>query len=690
MFHYIRLISKRDKNLSLPKDTIVVDIDRTNPILGNPFVLSDSQDDDERQYVIDSYRDYFNTEFNKDGKLTQAVYSLVDIVKQGGKLALRCWCHPMPCHGSIIIDKINTLLGSKMSSLSTYKQVEYDPNTIDYVECRFATFIPKKEGGEHDYHMAKEVIHFKDGTTKPNIRIWPDYKQKYWVTKSLYRKRYSQKKEWEYMNMLDEIESTQSDLSRNLALALGKPRLANRFFDLKNEPHVFGLDIPSTVGLKYEYSKKMQGRPETPFKTAFSDTETNMVDLDRGASKHIIMQSLYFDRTLYTVILKDFLRKVHNPEASLREMYDVYMPQQGKDLVDKWEIEFVDTPFELVKRILNRCHELKPDFLTFWNMLFDIEKMISAIEDAGYDPQDLFSDPSLPPEMRHFFLKKAKPTKTSASGRTMSKKPADQWHTINTPASFYIVDMMASYRFIRKSKQLETSYALDHIFSVETPGLSKLRIPGSEGLEKEQFHIVMQEKFPVEYTIYHAWDAVGLSVLNEKTKDLSFSLPGSTGISNFETFESEPKRYIHNFHYYILENHDAVTGCAGKSLVQDFDNLTISTKGHIVTLEPHLTVDNGLCIFSDYPDLQTSFRAHCGDLDVKSSYPYGQWGFNMSRTTCVRELISIEGIREEQRRLQGLNLSGGATNGIEFSTEIFKVPTLMELSKLYDEMNAGS
>lgn len=687
--HHIRLLNKRDKDVVYPPDLQIFDIDRTDPVLGNPFRLEDKDNDDERYSVIQQYREYFNEEYRTDGRLFIRIQHLAALVKSGKKIALRCWCHPRPCHGNVIIEKINELLERPMADITVkavpeFLQPQYNEADVDYVECRFAIHMPKR-GGKHDWHMVKEVVHFKDGTTKSFIRYVKDYKRKYWVTAPRFRGTHTQKKEWETLDRLIEGESTQSDLFFNVARSLGQLRLADQPHILKDSPYVYGLDIPSTVSLKHDYFERMKGHKDTPFSIAYSDTETNMLGIDEGASKHIIMQSLFFEGKLYTVILKDFLKTVPRPQETLRELYDQYMPEQGKPLVKEWEIDIVDQPIDIVKAILLRCHTWQPDFLSFWNMIFDLDKMIEVVENAGYRPEDIFCDPRLPPQLRYAFLKRANPNKTSASGRTMTKKPADQWHSWICPASFYIIDQMATYRFVRKSKQLEPSYGLDEILNKELKGLGKLKFKEAEGLNKAEFHIFLQQRYPGQYVIYHVWDAVCMHLLTEKTQDLSFSLPGTTEYSDFMTFESEPKRYIHKFHHYMLKNHNAVSGVSGKTLVQEFDEMTISTKGHIVTLEPHLTVDTGMRIFKDYPGLKTNFYGHNADLDVTSSYPYGQWVFNMSRQTTVRELIDIQGVRDHTRRIQGLNLSGGSSNAVEFCTEIFKLPSLPDLSKIYDE-----
>ncbi|BCM95233.1 hypothetical protein [Burkholderia phage FLC6] len=695
----ILLLNKRNKTAVYPSDLLVIDIDRTCPILGNPFPMKDKDDDEERSFVIDSYRRYFEKEYTNNGILTKRIHELADLVRSGKRIGLRCWCHPKPCHGNIIISKIKKLLEGNMSESPQQPSKEFlnypfAKEDIDYVECRFAIHIPKDRNNEKgiDLHAVKEIIHFKDGTTKPWVKYIPNYQCKFWTTKPHVRNgkfAHKQKKEWESLDNLIEGQATASGMGFAVARALDQMRLADRYFDLKDSPYVYGLDIPSTVQLKHDYTVRMQGKADTPFTIAYSDTETNMLGIEEGASKHIIMQSLFHqDGRLFTVILEDFVKTLPNPQKDLRALYDEHMPEQGKELVKDWEIAIVKEPIDIVKAILQRCHTWQPDFLSFWNMIFDLDKMIQCVEDAGYRPEDIFCDPRLPRELRYAYLKRANPSKTSASGRLMTKKPADQWHSWLCPASFYIIDQMATYRFVRKSKQLEKSYGLDDILGKELEGLGKLKHKPAEGLTKAEFHIFMQQKYPGEYVIYHIWDAVCMHLLTLKTKDLSFSLPGTTEFSDFMSFESEPKRYIHKFHFYALENHRCVTGVSSKALVQEYDDMTISTKGHIVTLEPHLTVDSGMKIFNDYPELQTNFYGHNADLDVKSSYPYGQWVFNMSRTTTVRELVEIEGVRDHVRRIQGLNISGGRSNAVEFCTEIFGLPSLAELDKIYDQAHA--
>lgn len=616
----IRLLNKRNRNT----DTTgweVIDIDRpSNSILQNYFVMKDKNDDEERERVVFQYKEYFDEQYANNPEFSSYVNDIANAVKAGRQIALRCWCSPKKCHGHVIINKIheinqmttNTVNPPVQNEVPLFLQQQYKKDDIDYIECRFVIHMPKRDG-KHDWHMVKEVIHLKDGRQVPNVRYLRDYKRKAWVTKEGYRKTHEQKKEHEELRYLNEIETTESDLYYNVACALNQRHLVKRPFDIKESPYVYGLDIPSTVSVKYDYFKRMKGKEHTPFSISYSDTETNMLGLDQGKSKYIIMQSLLHNGKMYLAVLEDFLKTVPNPKKTILEMYEQYMPEQGKGIVKELEIDIVKEPIDIIKGVFKRAHEWKPDFMAFWNLIFDLDKIIDCITDAGYNPEDFFNDPNLPKELRYFYLKRANPNKTSASGRTMTKKPADQWHTAFNPASFYFICQMATYRFVRKSKQLEKGYGLDDILGKELKGLGKLKHKPAEGLNKAEFHIFMQSKYPAEYVIYHLWDVACMPVLNDKIKDLDYSLPGSIEFSDFASFESEPKRYMYNFHYYILEEHNAVTGVSGKSSVQAFDEMTISGKGHIVALEPHLTIDSGINIFADYKGLATNFYSHNAD-----------------------------------------------------------------------------
>lgn len=93
--------------------------------------------------------------------------------------------------------------------------------------------------------------------------------------------------------------------------------------------------------------------------------------------------------------------------------------------------------------------------------------------------------------------------------------------------------------------------------------------------------------------------------------------------------------------------------------------------------------DNGMKIILENEEIRTNARPHTGDLDVSASYPNGEVVFNISKGTTKKELISIDGVTEWQRRMQGINFSGGPSNGAEFAQQILSAPMFEDMLRIY-------
>lgn len=115
---HVRLGNKRSGASAKPRaGETVVDIDRANPILGNPYILKDHRDDVRRAEVIRLYGVKYQDDLNRSGPMASATEALAARVRKGERLILMCWCAgpPMnkPCHGDLIIKQIGRLLAFK-------------------------------------------------------------------------------------------------------------------------------------------------------------------------------------------------------------------------------------------------------------------------------------------------------------------------------------------------------------------------------------------------------------------------------------------------------------------------------------------------------------------------------------------------------------------------------------------------
>lgn len=111
----VRLGNKRSGAAAKPQSgDIVVDIDRSNPILGNPYILKDHRDDARRAEVIALYKVKYDADIARQGPMAIATETLAEKVRKGAHIILMCWCAGVPfnkpCHGDLIKEQIRKLV----------------------------------------------------------------------------------------------------------------------------------------------------------------------------------------------------------------------------------------------------------------------------------------------------------------------------------------------------------------------------------------------------------------------------------------------------------------------------------------------------------------------------------------------------------------------------------------------------
>ena len=106
MAGHIRVINKRDGKKAVRENETVVPVDRTNPDLGNPYVLRDKRSKEQRNIVCDQFERMGNYEMQHGGPIRDAVEALAARVEAGENIALQCWCKPDRCHADWVADRI--------------------------------------------------------------------------------------------------------------------------------------------------------------------------------------------------------------------------------------------------------------------------------------------------------------------------------------------------------------------------------------------------------------------------------------------------------------------------------------------------------------------------------------------------------------------------------------------------------
>lgn len=575
------------------------------------------------------------------------------------------------------------MLGAKPKGFSSQASQNILPESalserkIKHKQCRFAVHCKSQEGGDKDLHLIKEQVTYEDGTTEPAVTLAEDYKRPFYITKKG-KQNYKDFKEWEKVENLDKFMTTQSRLTESVARALGQPWFKGSLKDLCATPFVFGADILSTSLIKQSYDERWPG-VFTPYSLAAWDTETDVVH----GHGQVMICGITFKERIFVSVQKAFVAGYTNVEQRIQDLAQKYLGDLLKARNAKIELKLCDSEIEVVKSCMDKAHEWKPDWLSAWNMEFDIDKVVDACARANVRVEDILSDPSVPKEFRYFRFKKGAAKKTAASGRVLNFKPSQRWHTVFCPSSFYFIDSMCAYRQVRQGAPEEVSYALDPILKKNELG-GKLHFPEADHIEHASYrwHKFMQEKYPLEYVVYNIYDCIGIELLDEKTRDLQMALPNFAGYTDFQHFNSQPRKTMNDLHFFVHRLPEPrVPGSTASEMSNDMDEMTTDVKGWIVMLPSHLVDDNGLQIIEEAPHLRTNIRAAVADLDIEGAYPTNELVCNVSKETTSKELISVEGVPEKLVRMQTINFSGGKTNAVEFCTAMYGMPPLDVLLK---------
>ena len=476
------------------------------------------------------------------------------------------------------------------------------------IECRFATYVKPPEAGLPDLHLVKEQVHKADGTVVPVVKPVYNYERPYWIVKKGYR-NFEQPKEWIEKERVNEFHSTQGDLLFKAASSLGKPYFKKSIKDLAAEsPYLFGIDIKSTAVIKNDYMVKYPDL-KTEYSVGVFDTETDVIH----GTEEIIMATFSFGKICFTAVQKSFFKGVANPEQEVLEKTNKYLEQYITARGIKPVLVIVDSEIDVLIETFKVIHEAKPDFLSIWNMKFDIGKILEACDRANFPVEHLMCDPSVPNEYRSFKFILGPNQKKTASGLVMPIKPAAQWHTVKCPASFYVIDAMCAYKHTRMGEQEKKSYSLDFILGEEL-NLSKLKFEEADEYAGLAWHVFMQTYYKVEYAVYNIFDCIGVELLDEKTKDLQLVISTQSRASEYTIYNSQPRRLVDDF-YFFCRDRGYILGSCSNEMVHELDAYVVGMIGHIVTLPSHQTVDNGVRAIKELPDVRTYIRRHVADLD---------------------------------------------------------------------------
>ena len=542
------------------------------------------------------------------------------------------------------------------------------------IECKNIAYAPADVNiNRPDLHLIKEVIHFKDGTKKPNLRLIKDFKKPVYVTIKNYR-NHKDKKESELLDKLLKIETTQSnqwiDISKRLGLYVPNNKVNVKL--LRDSPYVYGTDVGSWVHIKHMYKTKY---PDLFSKSSVCalDTETSTKD------ESLLMLTIAMGKEFKTYIRKDFVKNQPTLLKELDYLYNKYIPDDDVKREFVKEFIVVENELEIVTKAFEQIHKWQPDFVAIWNLDFDISVILKVLERYDVRPEDIFTDPLVPKEWRYFKYQRDDNVKETVSGVNKPPAPQERWHIVKCLASFYVIDAMCAYNYIRVgSKLVPGGYSLDNILSKELGSkLKKIKYDEDEEVKYllgVEWHTYMQSKRPLHYIIYNVWDVLSMLMLDRKTGDLETSMSTLAEDSSYEIFKSNPKMLIDAIYWTYLEN-GRVLGTRGSSGTKE----GIVLSDWIVMLPATSIVDDGMRVIEEDLEHRTNTRGFVFDSDQTAGYPSNSQAINISKDTMMREIIYEEGDIGLMKRFENINLMFGKVNSVKFCTKILKFPKLEDL-----------
>lgn len=571
-------------------------------------------------------------------------------------------------------------------------------------ETRFAVHLPKTDYRD-DCHYVKEQIYYSDGTQEPRCFMVKGFERPIWVTKAAFRD-HRDKKEFELREKLHETKCTQSEINRVVAGMLGENHLASQPGKLKSSPYIYGYDQTSTSLIKLQNLRK-NNFLQSPYTVSAFDIETDMI------TSEVIIATIIYEYRVHVNVLARFVEKYKNVIEKVKAGVEKYLPEYAAKLDIKLTVH--ENEVDLLKAVFRTANDWGPDFLAIWNINYDVKYILNRLKLANVNPVDVICDQNVPRPYRVCRYKEGITKKKTASGTHKPINPSLQWHVLTSTSRFYAIDAMCVYRQIRMAKQEEPSYSLDAILN-KVLKRGKLKFAEADAYKADKWHIFMQANYPIEYIVYNIFDCLGMLELDKITKDLTQSFPSGAAMTDFAKYNSNPKKIVDALFLFGLER-GKIVGTVGETKkseeesvveaiqaddlfdedgeeidleeeekeerVEDFEGLGL--KGWIQLLPQNQLMNEGLCILEDFPNVVTNARGMVWDVDATAAYPTCTMVANVSKETCVNEVIEIKGIHPEVFKEQNLSLCLGAMNMLEYFHVMFGLPSIDEALALLED-----
>lgn len=520
---------------------------------------------------------------------------------------------------------------------------------------------------ENNYVGVKEkiVIDKDDGTreVKDNIRIFRDPMRPFWVTKMECR-NHQYKKEFENFDNCDKYICHDSELENKIASVLGRRGKFHRLSILARSPYLYGADISTEALIKQKYLSINENFTAPLSKGGF-DIETEMDDAGR-----IILITFIHEREVYTSALKDYC-KIYDGETYVREatIEDLYSTSESllKPMIDeygfKFNIKICDSELEVITWIFEQVHRCKTDFISVWNMGFDIPFILRRLEALRVDPRDVFCSPEIDYEDRYVKYK---------VDNAALQHFTDRWDWLSCSSYSQFFDSMCLYARLRKVYGRESSYTLDAISDKELK-LHKLhfgQITNHHKAQKYEF---------AKYLAYNINDVILLMLLEEKNRDVDAMVGLSDGTPLAEY--NRQTSLVRNTAFIYAKEKNKIITTTSDEMYNDYDRMMMKSGGTVLPLDRA-----DICIRAiEGSNGKSLVTVLVNDLDISSSYPSTISAMNISKETYLGTIISIDGHDNLDVEVWNTTLVQPDVHSIIASEYFYEMPTTEELATEFED-----
>ncbi len=371
------------------------------------------------------------------------------------------------------------------------------------------------------------------------------------VTKEALRIGVNTKKLYEYESNLDIRVIPNWDVPANLKeMVYGKnPRQYRGYWNMVNSPFVYGVDIDMSVLIRQHHYNK--------HKTLCSGYRVGALDIEVDVARAKLYPAATPMKTIivtnytspelvtYSAVLKGFV-KGHTHEELVQEISSSFTKFKSgvfdsvAEILDKHEPKFIlkvfNTELELLKWTFSNINNNKPDYVSIWNLDYDIPRIMDRIRALGGDVLDIIPHPDVPRKYAKCIYSCG--THAGLAHFTYA------WHTLDVSGYSTYYDSMCLYSRLRKHKGMLDSYSLDAI--------SKKHLGDGKRAFEEAGHYEMQTDRQVEYCGYAAIDTI-ICVLLDKVLDDVVTMNALIPYSDFPSFAQQTVQLKHRFHDYCKQ-----------------------------------------------------------------------------------------------------------------------------------------